>query len=468
MNNIPQNDKYCNFDIQLEKLFQLLGINSLLRLSGFRKREKYGATVYDLFRMLFKSCFFHNVKTVHGNYTSSKQANVETNKSTFYNFLSSEYNNWRKLQLLLAQRAVDFFSKLNDADRKTCFVLDDTVLERAKGMHVELVSKVFDHVTNTFVRGFTALQLGWTDGINFLPLANALLSSTNEENRYVEATTKIDKRTSGSKRREESKQKKTTVAINLLKQALSMGITADYVLMDSWFTTEPFIREIRALGLDVIGMVKALKQRYEYKGELYNLRKLYQAIPNKRKGDVICSAVVKTKGGIEVKIIFIRNRNVKREYLAILSTDINIDEQEMVRHYAKRWFIETNFKAQKQYFRLGKETQGRDYDNLFAFVSISSIRYIVMEYNRRLNEDQRSLGQLFRDSCEQMADIPYITAIDTLMQCFKNLAKDLDDAHLLKKGCREKAQQLIEDKLSSWFTGICDYLQRVFSTLILT
>ena len=102
MNNIPQNDKYCNFDIQLEKLFQLLGINSLLRLSGFRKRDNYGATVYDLFRILFKSCFFHNVKTVHGNYTSSKQANVETNKSTFYNFLSSEYNNWRKFQLLLA------------------------------------------------------------------------------------------------------------------------------------------------------------------------------------------------------------------------------------------------------------------------------------------------------------------------------------------------------------------------------
>ena len=106
-------------------------------------------------------------------------------------------------------------------------------------MHVELVSKVFDHVTNTFIRGFTALLLGWTDGINFLPLANALLSSTNEENRYVEATTKIDKRTSGSKRREESKQKKTTVAINLLKQALSMGITADYVLMDSWFVSPP-------------------------------------------------------------------------------------------------------------------------------------------------------------------------------------------------------------------------------------
>ena len=39
MNNIPQNDKYCNFDIQLEKLFQLLGINSLLRLSGFRKKR---------------------------------------------------------------------------------------------------------------------------------------------------------------------------------------------------------------------------------------------------------------------------------------------------------------------------------------------------------------------------------------------------------------------------------------------
>ena len=98
------------------------------------------------------------------------------------------------------------------------------------------------------------------------------------------------------------------------------------------------------------------------------------------------------------------------------------------------------------------------FSTLFATMSCTTVALGTNVYNPQ-----------FESFCPiQMADIPYITAIDTLMQCFKNLAKDLDDAHLLKKGCREKAQQLIEDKLSSWFTGICDYLQRVFSTLILT
>lgn len=37
----------------------------------------------------------------------------------------------------------------------------------------------------------------------------------------------------------------------MLKQTLSAWINADYVLMDTWFTTEPFIQRIKALGLDV-------------------------------------------------------------------------------------------------------------------------------------------------------------------------------------------------------------------------
>ena len=42
-------------------------------------------------------------------------------------------------------------------------------------------------------------------------------------------------------------------------------------IMDTWFTTEPLIMSILARGLDVIGMVKQLKQRYNYKGRAYTL-----------------------------------------------------------------------------------------------------------------------------------------------------------------------------------------------------
>lgn len=35
-------------------------------------------------------------------------------------------------------------------------------------------------------------------------------------------------------------------------------LEASYVLMDSWFTQQPLIKEITEQGLDVIGMVKKL------------------------------------------------------------------------------------------------------------------------------------------------------------------------------------------------------------------
>jgi hypothetical protein len=45
--------------------------------------------------------------------------------------------------------------------------------------------------------------------------------------------------------------------LKLIENALNVGITADYVLMDTWFTNEPMIKGLRNIGLDVIGMVKS-------------------------------------------------------------------------------------------------------------------------------------------------------------------------------------------------------------------
>lgn len=68
--------------------------------------------------------------------------------------------------------------------------------------------------------------------------------------------------------------RKTDAAILLIQRALQVGIKAEYVLMDTWFTTEPMIKEILRTGLDVIGMAKQLKQRYAYQGRQYTLPQL--------------------------------------------------------------------------------------------------------------------------------------------------------------------------------------------------
>ena len=140
------------------------------------------------------------------------------------------------------------------------------------------------------------MQLGWTDGVSIFPVNSALMSSSKYKNRYAEANElKANASTCGDKRRAETFISKTKVTIDMLKWILSSGINADYVLMDTWFTTEPFIQKINELGLDVIGMVKLHRQRYKYNGGFLNLRKLFLTIPNKKRGDIICSAIVKTK-----------------------------------------------------------------------------------------------------------------------------------------------------------------------------
>ena len=79
---------------------------------------------------------------------------------------------------------------------------------------------------------------------------------------------------------------KPEASIKLISEALDAGIVADYVLMDTWFTTEPMIQSILELGLDVIGMVKQLKQTSTLnKFKEYNVTMAYAYY--KQNGDCI-------------------------------------------------------------------------------------------------------------------------------------------------------------------------------------
>jgi hypothetical protein len=62
----------------------------------------------------------------------------------------------------------------------------------------------------------------------------------------------------------------------MIQRAMNTGIDASYVLMDTWFTHHPLIKTIKEQGLDVIGMVKNLKQRYLVGGERVSLNELYR------------------------------------------------------------------------------------------------------------------------------------------------------------------------------------------------
>lgn len=166
---------------------------------------------------------------------------------------------------------------------------------------------------------------------------------------------------------------------NMIHRALSSCIDASYVLMDSWFTTPPLIKNIQAQGLDVIGMVKNLKQRYLYGDQRVSLKELYTlATPTEGKKSIIRSIHTTQSNGVDIKIVFVRNRNKKSEWLAILITACTLSDEEIIRIYDMRWDIEVFFKTTKSLLKLQKEFQSRSYDALISHTTIVFTRYITL------------------------------------------------------------------------------------------
>ena len=182
----------------------------------------------------------------------------------------------------------------------------------------------------------------------------------------------------------ESMMSKPDAAVLLIQRALQSGIKADYLLMDTWFTTEPMIRSVMDTGLDVIGMVKQLKQRYTYKGKKYTLHELKRMVRFEGARNIFGSLVVTTKTGIPVKIVFVRNRNKKSECLYLLSTDVSLSDTEIVRIYGNRWSIECFFRSSKSFLKLGTEFQSHNYGAMVSHTTIVFTRYIILEWIRSL------------------------------------------------------------------------------------
>jgi hypothetical protein len=311
-------------------------------------------------------------------------------------------------------------------------------------------------VFHEFVRGFNLLALGWSDGFSFIPVSFVLLSSAKLRNRYQEADKDIDHRTNGWKARMESMMQKPEAALRMVESALAAGIHADYILMDSWFTTEPFVKSLSDLGQDVIGMVKDMKQRYYYNGHLYTLPQLAKIAMDRSNNRLYRSLMVRTrKHHLPVRIVFVKNRNKKSELLYILSTDNALSEDEIIRIYGMRWNIETFFKASKSLLKLGMEFQTRSYDYAVAHTAIVFAGYTFLEWLRRQENDPKTYGGLFFVLCEDVQDMELSDALRSLMSLFMETIN----------GYGTEDTENIKSKVTNWIASQSRYIKGVFHNL---
>jgi len=394
---------------RIDEFMARFKIGTLLNRAGIKKMR--GLKPLLVLRTIFELAFLgRNIYTgVHNRPTAPLR------KDAVYRFLSFPRHNWRRLLAFLAGMVIrGFFQPLTDQRREDVLILDDTPYDRSRSKEVELLSRVRDHSLKRYLKGFRMLTLGWSDGASFVPVDHVVLSSTKKKNRIQGIIKEMDRRTCGSRRRQEALCKSTDLIVPMIRRALGLFIQAKYLLMDSWFGFPAVVRSLMRY-IDVICMVKNTpKIFYDSEGQSLTLSQIYRKIRKRRgRSQIKGSATVGIGEGKFAKLVFVRRRNRESgsKWLALLCTDLSLPDEEVVRIYGKRWDIEVFFKMAKHYLKLDSEIQVRDFDSILAHSTIVMMRYIFLAVEQRMSSDERTIGGLFLEAGEELRDLSLTEAL---------------------------------------------------------
>jgi hypothetical protein len=385
-------------------------------------------------------------------------------KNTVYRFLGNIRMNWHLFMLRLSTIIIRHVVGLTeDKNNRYALLVDDTPLPKC-GKAMELVSRYFNHVTMGYDFGYRVLTLAWTDGVTTIPVRYSLLASSYDEKVRGRIRDDIDGRTLGARIRKPARTSMNDLTVMFACEAVKAGIPASIIAFDSWFAVPRTIsRLMKEAELTVIARLKTnSKQHYEYNGKMINIKALY-TMSNKRRGkaawklSVNVNLLVKEKNKIieriPVKLVYLPNRANTKEWICILSTDTEMEENEIIRQYGKRWNIECMFKCSKQYLRFGKDFQSPSFETQNAQVAIAFTRYMMIAIEQRESEDYRSCGELFMLFYTELQDITFIQSLSIIVALFKDGMKNL-------LGVTEEQIQAVVDYVVSALPG---YLQRALS-----
>jgi len=350
-------------------------------------------------------------------------------KDTISRFLQLNRYNWRKFLLLLSTKVVTEALFPFTTKKRYTWVVDDSPYERPRSQYVEGLSRFYDHSSGRFSRGFRMLTLGLSDGATFIPFSFSHLSAHHRENQLCPMDSSLDGRSTRARIRKESQRKAPEVLFKLLDGALKYCPLVHTILFDSWFSFPALIRKCSSRGLSVVCMLKnTSKIYYSFGGKPLSLSSLLTRIQKRPHGNIIGSGVVNlnlTGKPLLARIVFIKSKHQKSQWLALLSTDLSLSEEEIVTLYGKRWDIEVFFKMVKSFLKMAREFQVRSYDALIAHTSMVFIRYIMLAVVSRRNQGPRTIGEFFYACCDEIPDITLMEALTLLLELLKSTIKQV-------------------------------------------
>jgi hypothetical protein len=357
---------------------------------------------------------FFEIKTSWNYADSALYRFLSCGKDVFYRLMNDSSIDWRSLSYSLTMqliRKVQNNSELDNSNPR-CLIIDDTDLPKT-GRQIELIGKIFSHVTQTSNLGFKGLFMGYHDGKSFFSLDFSLhgekgknqnkpygLTPAQSKKRYSK---KRDKSSKGSERTDDYFLTKIESMINMIRLAITKGVRFDYVLTDSWFTCFELVKFIvsRRIKCHFIGMIKMGKTRYNAFGKCLTSKEIVDLLRRKKMtkrskllGYYYAETIVDFKG-IQVKLFFCKSSK-KGNWNGMMTTNTELTFEQAYKIYSTRWSVEVFFKESKQHLGLGK-CQAQDFDAQIAATTLCMIQYNLLSVVKRFN-DYETLGELFRET----------------------------------------------------------------------
>jgi len=427
-----------------------------------------GYSLSSLFTCLLTLPFLGK-KSIHNLVQHPIESIFTARKDCFYRMKNSERIHWRNVLYCFVKQFLKITNDVNktkvDTKSPKCLIIDDSTLSKT-GRRIELISRVWDHVTKRFVLGFKVLAALYYDGTSCLPVDFSMHREKGKNKKMPFGMKKKElkkmyrksrvRNSQGHKRAKEADESKINMALKMIRRAVSSKLSIDYILIDSWFTSWAFISLLIELNkkasspIHLIGMYKCAKTKFDWNNQSLTHAQIREKLGKTKRcrklGYYYKQVTVKWKGE-SIKLFFSREGK-RAKWKVFLTTNTDLSFIEMVKIYQIRWAIEVFFKEAKQSLGLGK-CQSNDFDAQIADTTLIMIQYMILTLRWRF-EQYESKGALFEQDrtkvvAFKLADRLWGLLLQ-LVKLIETLFEGVDSQEVIAKMFYDKKAQLLIEK----------------------
>ena len=411
---------------------------------------------------------FLGLQTVHSFTGSVMSEHIEARKDVFYRLKNNPGICWRVILWMFGLKFIKLVAAQggNNSGAPKCLIFDDSDLPKT-GRYIEKISRIWDHVSRRYILGYKLLAMGYWDGASFIPLDFSLHRERGRNSEKPFGLKKKEYRKQYKKKREkgthswdrakEADSTKIESALKMFWRAISQGVKVDYVLMDSWFTCEAFVRAVRRVKkqtVHLIGMYKIPKTKFNYLGDMLThsqIRNKLGKVTRCRKLRLYYKEALVDYNGVPIKMFFSR-QGTNGKWRVFITTNTELSFIKMIEIYQIRWTVEVFFKEAKQLLGLGR-CQSKDFDAQIADTTITMIQHMMLTLKYRF-EHYETKGALFNHVREGIIqsrlDERLWGLFIELLRLIEVLFDGLDEMEILERILNdEKAYEMINRLLHS-------------------